>query len=150
MTGDKMPLSESAIPQLTTDQRLPELGMLEAGFGHLEVTSQFGFRQGTIPTLLSHFWCHWNMNDEPRFVRPKVTTRIQDRCIHIQNLQHRFRAATMKWMRLLGCITAEWASGPWGEGCVRRTPGTPTINFSWRHEIAISFAAKHVSVLLIS
>lgn len=38
MTDDKMPLSEIAIPQLTTDQRHRALGMLETGSGQLEVT----------------------------------------------------------------------------------------------------------------
>ena len=66
------------MPHLTSEQRLPAIGMLEAGRNQTEVTTEMGCRQSKLSKLVVMCTETGVIREHPRSGRTPVTTPTQD------------------------------------------------------------------------
>ena len=75
------------------DQRNVAVQMLLRGTSQAVIARNFQVSKSTITRLYQRLCQTGTTNDRPRSGRPRVTTRRQDRYIHLTHLRNRFRTA---------------------------------------------------------
>ena len=90
-----LPIFILTMPRLCEEHRNMAIGMLINGASINVVAQQFNVHRNTISRLQTRFHHSGTVCDRNRSGRPRVTTPVQDRYIHLLHLRNRFRNAEL-------------------------------------------------------
>ena len=82
------------MPRLRQNRREQIIGRLQAGERPTVIANAMNCSVRTIERLTERYNATNSTADRPRSGRPRITTARQDRHLHRQHLQERFRTAT--------------------------------------------------------
>ena len=95
-TSKTFAFRETIMPRLNKNQRLIDIGMIEAGLCHVDVAEHLGVSCGTVTRLAAPYRVRGTVDDYMRLGRPQAMTPVQDR--HIRTSHVNYRQRQLPWL----------------------------------------------------